>query len=109
MHLKLSKSTLSRIDPKKMLKKPSLAAVLPVLAVISPVAVVGVLAATHPSEVKSTLGSIAKEVKKDVPIIASTLGKGVKSVTGAVGGAFDKMMLPIIIIGAIVAMSMLKK
>ena len=105
-------NTLGLIDPKKI-RKPSLVSSIAALSLFSPIGAVTVLTAheiqTHPDQVKSTLDIIGSEIKKDAPVVASTLTNAGKTALGTLNGVFDKLMLPIIIIGAIVAMSILKK
>ena len=64
----------------------------------------------NPEAFKSTIQSVHETIKTDVGLGASTLGKGLKSGSKIVGGAFDKLMLPLTIIsGLIIAILVLKK
>ena len=95
-------STLHSLDPKNV-PKPPLSVALGGLALVSPVAAVGSLAAyevlSHQTEVKSTLHSIGDEVKKDAPIVGSTLGKGVSKVGTIASSGYDHFIFPLLIVG----------
>ena len=84
------------------------------VAIINPVVGGGLLMKDeynhNPQAVKSTIQSVHETIKTDVGQGASTLGKGLKSGSKIVGGAFDKLMLPLTIIsGLIIAILVLKK
>ena len=101
--------------------KPSLAAVVGVAAILSPVGAVAALGAyevaKHPDQVKSTLSHAADSVKAAAPVVASTIGhaavvagKGAKSAVGAVGSGLTTLMMPLMVVGGLaVAMMILKK
>lgn len=101
------------LDKLKNIKKPTMNQVLLGSVFINPVA--GVAAITvneiqkNPDGFKNTLRSVGSEIKKDLPVIASTLGSGVKSFSSGVGGVFNKLMLPLIVAGAVVLIVLLKK
>ncbi len=108
-------STLSNV-----VKKPSLASVVAVAAVINPLgAAVGYGAyqtIKHPDQVKSTLSHAADSVKNAAPVVASTLGhaavevgKGAKSAAGAVGSGLTKLMMPVMVVGALAVVLMILK
>ena len=59
----------------------------------------------NPEKFKSTLKSIHETVKTDI----GTIGKGVKGGTKLIGGAFDKLMLPLFVAGGIVLMILVLK
>ena len=115
-------STLHKISPAGIPKPPIalLAKVARVATMATPAGLaVGLLStaavaiATHPDAVKSTLGKIGSEVKKDVGAVTSTVGhasvvvgKEVKKDVGAVGNA---MMMPLMIGGALVVAFLLLK
>ena len=64
----------------------------------------------NPEGFKSTLKSVHETIKTDVGQGISTLGKGVQSGSKILGGAFDKLLLPLTIVsGLIVAILVLKK
>ena len=64
----------------------------------------------NPEGFKSTLKSVHETIKTDIGQGASTLGKGLQSGSKMIGGAFDKLLLPLAIIsGLIIAVLVLKK
>ena len=63
----------------------------------------------NPEKFKSTLKSIHETVKTDVGVGITTLGKGVKSGGKLIGGAFDKLMLPLFVAGGLVLMILVLK
>ena len=63
----------------------------------------------NPEGFKSTLKSIHATIKTDVGQGISTLGKGVKGGSKLIGGAFDKLMLPLMIVSGIVLTIMVLK
>lgn len=95
-------STLHTLDPKNV-PKPTMALALGGLAVLSPVVAVSALTAyeieKHPQEVKSTLHSIGDEIKKDAPVVGSTLGKGISKVGSVATSGYDHFIFPLIAIG----------
>ena len=84
------------------------------IAIINPVVGAGLMMKhendKNPEGFKSTIKSVHETIKTDVGQGVSTLGKGVQSGSKIVGGAFDKLMLPLTIIsGLIIAVLVLKK
>ena len=84
------------------------------IAVINPVVGAGLLMKNendkNPEGFKSTIQSVHETIKTDVGQGVSTLGKGVQGGSKLIGGAFDKLMLPLTIIsGLIIAILVLKK
>ena len=63
----------------------------------------------NPEGFKSTLKSIHETIKTDVGQGISTLGKGVQGGSKLIGGAFDKLMLPLMIVSGIVLTIMVLK
>ena len=64
----------------------------------------------NPEGFKSIIKSVHETIKTDVGQGATTLGKGLQSGSKLIGGAFDKLMLPLTIIsGLIIAVLLLKK
>ena len=55
----------------------------------------------HPDETKSTLHSIGDEVKKDAPVVGSTLGKGISKVGSIASSGYDHFIFPLIAVGII--------
>lgn len=63
-----------------------------------------------PKKFKSTIKGIHETIKTDVGQGISTIGKGVKGGGKLIGGAFDKLMLPLFVAGGLVlAILVLKK
>ena len=62
-----------------------------------------------PEKFKSTLKSIHETVKTDISQGFSTIGKGVKGGSKLIGGAFDKLMLPLFVAGGLVLMILVLK
>ena len=94
----------------KAIEKPNLAKLLPVLAVVNPVGYVAYQTVAHPDKVKSTISNIGGDIKKAAPVVASTIGKGAHAVGGVAKGAFNTIMMPLMVVGGlIVAMMVLKK
>ena len=84
------------------------------VAIINPVVGAGLLMKNendkNPEGFKSTIKSVHETIKTDVGQGATTLGKGLQSGSKLIGGAFDKLMLPLTIIsGLIIAVLLLKK
>ena len=63
----------------------------------------------NPEKFKSTLKSIHETVKTDIGQGFSTIGKGVQGGGKLIGGAFDKLMLPLFVAGGIVLMILVLK
>ena len=63
----------------------------------------------NPEKFKSTLKSIHETVKTDIGQGFTTLGKGVKGGTKLIGGAFDKLMIPLFVAGGLVLMILVLK
>ena len=63
----------------------------------------------NPEKFKSTLKSIHETVKTDIGQGITTLGKGVKGGTKLIGGAFDKLMLPLFVATGLVLMILVLK
>ena len=101
--------TIPKLDPRKLKPKDLLIGA----ALFNPVGAVvglGLLTATeHPSAVKNTIGDIGKGIEKAAPVVFSTIGKGLKEVKGTIGGAWNKLLLPLMIVGAIVLIVVVKK
>ena len=63
----------------------------------------------NPEGFKSTIKSVHETIKADAGLGISTLGKGVQSGSKMIGGAFDKLMLPLMIVSGIVLTIMVLK
>ena len=101
--------TIPSLDPSKLKPKDLLIGA----AVFNPVgAIVGLgllTAAENPSAVKNTLSEAGRIIKKEAPVIASAVGKGLKEVKGTIGGVWNKMLLPLMIVGVVVLVVVIKK
>ena len=84
------------------------------IAIINPLVGAGLIMKNEndkdPEKFKSTLKGLHETIKTDVGQGFSTIGKGVKGGSKLIGGAFDKLMLPLFVAGGLVlAILVLKK
>ena len=105
----MGKFTIPKLDIKKIKPKELLVA----SAVFNPVgAVVGLgllTAIENPSAVKNTISEAGRIIKKEAPVVASAIGKGLKEVKGTIGGVWNKMLLPLMVVGVVVLVVVMKK
>ena len=94
-------------------KKPSFATIVTAAAFISPVGAGSMLLANeiqkNPQGTKNTLSVFGDEIKKNAPIIGNAIGSGLKKGSALVGNTYNKMMLPLICVGVIVVLILVKK
>lgn len=124
MHL----SALHSISPLGLLKKkPPLTTILKAGAMMSPLGLAGGVAVIgggiavksiyeHRGEIKSSLHSVGDKVKDGSVAVGDTIGKtgsafakSAGKAGGAIVGGFEKMMIPVMIVGSLVVVMMILK
>ena len=102
-------------------QKPSLKTIGAAMLLATPVGLVGTIAVGNSPALKNTLAAVSAEVKKDANVVStkavSTVKKaetvvvtGAKKVSKVAGGVFDKLMMPLMIVGGLgLAMMFLRK
>lgn len=124
MHIK---STLESVSPMMTKFKPPIASIAKAALLMSPMGIAGGIAVIgggvvakevydHRKEIKSTLGNIGSNVKKDSIVVKNTIektgGDAVK-VVGKAGSSvvngFEKMMIPVMVVGSLVVVMMILK
>lgn len=124
MHIK---STLESVSPMMTKFKPPIASIARMAVMASPMGIAGGLAVVgggiaakeiydHRAEIKSTLGNVEASIKKKSVDVTNTIektgDKAVKAVGkagSAIGSGFEKLMMPVMVIGSLVVVMMILK
>ena len=98
---------------KRTKKRPSFSTIVTGAAFINPVGAASMLLAheiqRNPQGTKNTLTAFGDGLKKNLPIVGNAIGSGLKKGSSLIGNTYNKMMLPLICVGVIVVLILVKK
>ena len=105
---------------KTAAQKPSLKTVAAAALLVTPVGAVATIALANQGEIKNTLASVSGEVKEKTAVIGTKTVEvakktetvavaGAKKASSVAGGIFDKLMLPLMVVGGLGLFMFLRK